>query len=134
MKFARAAGALACLFFAWMPAAGAFDLNGAWSTDLDACAKLFVKKGHNVVFQRNSGVHGGGFVIAGDRIRGRSATCKLTKQREKGGLIQLLAWCETGIMLSSVQFTLRPMEDNKVARIFPDMEEMEVPYYRCPPL
>jgi hypothetical protein len=35
-------------------------------------------------------------------------------------------------MLSDVQFSVRSIEADKVARIFPNMEGMEIPYYRCP--
>lgn len=113
--------------------ASAIDLNGAWSTDVAVCDKIFVKKGGMLAFQRHANVHGGGFVIDRQSIRGPAARCKLTRKTEKGDMIHLLASCSSDIMLSSVQFSLRAIGDDKVARIFPGLEGMEVFYYRCPP-
>ena len=42
-----------------------------------------------------------------------------------------MAACATDIMLSNVQFSLRVVNENKVSRIFPGMEGMELAYDRC---
>jgi hypothetical protein len=34
-------------------------------------------------------------------------------------------------MLSSVQFSLKVLDDNSISRLFPGMPGMEVTYYRC---
>jgi hypothetical protein len=35
-------------------------------------------------------------------------------------------------MLSSVQFSLKEIDANRVARLFPGIEGMEISYHRCP--
>ena len=46
--------------------------------------------------------------------------------------VNLVAACATDIMLSSVQFSLKALDANSVARLFPGIEEMEIRYHRCP--
>jgi hypothetical protein len=113
-------------------AARAVDLTGAWATDTDACGKVFVKKGGTISFQRNSDMYGSGFIIDGRRIRGRTATCTITRTTEDKGVTHMLASCATDIMLSNVQLSVKMLEDNKMIRFFPGVEGMELPYYRCP--
>ena len=36
-----------------------------------------------------------------------------------------------GIMLSNVQFELNVVNSDKIRRLFPGMEDMEIFYYRC---
>jgi hypothetical protein len=42
-----------------------------------------------------------------------------------------VAACATDIMLSDVQFSLRVINDDKVSRIFPGMEGIELSFDRC---
>jgi hypothetical protein len=44
----------------------------------------------------------------------------------------MIAGCATDIMLSTVQFSARVIDDNTITRIFPGIEGMELTYYRCP--
>jgi len=46
--------------------------------------------------------------------------------------VNLIAACATDIMLSSVQFSVRELDANNIARLFPGMEDMEIKYHRCP--
>jgi hypothetical protein len=46
-------------------------------------------------------------------------------------MLQLIAACATDIMLSDVQFSLKIVSDNKVSRIFPGMEGIELSFDRC---
>jgi hypothetical protein len=109
----------------------ALDLNGAWATDAADCQKIFVKKGNAISFRPQSELHGGGFIIDGNTIRGKAAKCVIKARREDGEIIHLMAACATDIMLSNVQFSLRVVNENKVSRIFPGMEGMELAYDRC---
>jgi hypothetical protein len=34
-------------------------------------------------------------------------------------------------MLRNVEFTVKSLDDNKISRLFPGMEGMEITYYRC---
>ena len=109
----------------------ALDLTGAWATDMAVCNKVFAKKGGAVSFKKDSELHGSGFIIEGDRIRGPVAQCTIKSRKEDGAVIHLLAACASDIMLSSVQFTVMAVDDNTLTRVFPGMEGMEVSYHRC---
>ncbi len=111
--------------------AHAIDLNGAWATDAQQCSKVFKKKGKQIGFSDLSDLYGSGFVIEDTRIRGKSARCTIKSRNEQGDTVNVLASCATDIMLSSVQFSLKVLGDDKISRIFPGMPGMEVTYYRC---
>jgi len=110
----------------------AFDLNGAWASDADNCAKVFVRKGAQVSFADMSDVYGGGFIIEGDQITGKFARCRIKAKKDDGNAINLVAACASDIMLQNVQFSLREVDANTVIRMFPGMEGMEIKYARCP--
>jgi hypothetical protein len=112
--------------------AEAADLSGAWTTDASVCGKVFVKSGARVSFAKDAELSGSGFIIEGREIRGPAATCRIKTTKEDGAVTHMIAACATDIMLSDVQFSVRSIEADKVARIFPNMEGMEIPYYRCP--
>jgi len=134
MRILRHAGlrALSLIVAAlWAAPASAIDLSGAWATDASQCAKVFKKKGKRVVFADPSDLFGGGFVIEDTRIRGKTARCTIKARTEDGATLNLLAACATDIMLSSVQFSLKVLDDNKISRVFPGMPRLETTYYRC---
>jgi hypothetical protein len=112
-------------------AAQATDITGVWASDKGVCDKVFVTKGGKTSFHRNADLHGSGFIIEGDRIRGRIAKCKVVRRKSDGALVNLIASCATDIMLSTVQFTLQVVNPNEVTRLFPGLEGMEMPFYRC---
>jgi hypothetical protein len=112
--------------------AAAFDLNGAWASDADNCAKVFARKGTQVSFTEMSDVFGGGFIVEGDQITGKFARCQIKAKKDDGKTINLVAACATDIMLQNVQFSLREVDANNVIRNFPGMEGMEIRYARCP--
>ena len=109
----------------------AADLTGAWVTDLEACAKVFTGTGGKATFRRDSDMFGSGFIIDGRRIRGRAASCTISQTQEKDGITHMLASCATEIMLQNVQFSVK-LEDDKLTRIFPGIDGMNLTYYRCP--
>jgi hypothetical protein len=111
--------------------AHAFDLNGAWASDAKFCSNIFERKGKALSFRRESELHGSGFIIDGNTIRGKAAKCAIKARKDAGEIINLVATCATDIMLSDVQFSMRIINDNKVSRIFPGMEGMELTYDRC---
>jgi hypothetical protein len=116
-----------------MPGAAiAFDLNGAWASDAENCAKVFVRKGAQVTFADMSDVYGGGFIIEGEQITGKFARCRIKAKKDEGATINLVAACASDIMLQNVQFSLREVDANTVIRMFPGMGGMEIKYARCP--
>ena len=136
MKYLRkciAAVAIATAATVVLPgSAAAFDLNGAWASDADNCAKVFIRKGGQLTFADMSDVFGGGFIIEGDQITGKFARCRIKAKKDDGKTINLVAACASDIMLQNVQFSLREMDANSVIRMFPGMEGMEIRYARCP--
>lgn len=113
------------------PASG-FDLDGAWASDAENCAKVFVRKGAQVSFADMSDVYGGGFIIEGDQITGKYARCRIKAKKNEGVDINLVAACASDIMLQHVQFNLREVDANTVIRLFPGISGMEIKYARCP--
>ena len=113
-------------------AANAVDLSGAWASAPGACAQIFQKKGASLALTSRANVSGAGFVIDGNNIRGKVANCKIKTRKEEGDLVRLIANCASDTMLSDVELTLKVIDNNKIARVFAGMPEMETPYYRCP--
>lgn len=109
----------------------AFDLNGAWASDAENCAKVFARKGSQITFTDMSDVYGGGFIVEGDQITGKFGRCRIKAKKDDGKTINLLAACASDIMLQSVQFSLREVDANNVMRMFPGMDGMEIKYARC---
>ena len=113
--------------------ADALELNGAWASDADQCAKVFVRQGGKLGFTEMSDVYGGGFIIDGDQIIGKFARCRIKARKDDGMNVNLIAACATDIMLSSVQFSVKELDANSIVRLFPGIEDMEIRYHRCPP-
>ncbi len=113
--------------------ASAVQLAGAWASEADQCDKVFARRGRagQIGFAEFSGVHGGGFIIDADQLKGKFAKCRIKARREDGQGLNLIAACTTDIMLSNVQFVLKVIDDDTIARTFPGMEDMEVKYHRC---
>jgi hypothetical protein len=130
VKFAIVAAAGLCV----LQEAHAFDLSGAWATDADQCRQVFTRKGraNQVGFAVFSEQHGGGFIVEADRLRGKFASCKIKTKKEDGQNVNIIAGCATDIMLSNVQFSLKMLAPDKISRVFPGVEDMEISYYRCP--
>ncbi|MGY4504966.1 hypothetical protein ACVWYH_008923 [Bradyrhizobium sp. GM24.11] len=120
------------LVLASLGRAEALDLNGAWASDADNCAKVFVRNGAQLGFADMSDVYGGGFIINGDQIIGKFARCRIKARKDNGPNVNLIAACATDMMLSSVQFSLKELDANSLIRLFPGMEDMEIRYHRCP--
>jgi hypothetical protein len=113
--------------------ADAAELTGAWAPDADKCDKVFVRRGRvkQIDFAEFSSLHGGGFIIEADRLRGKFAKCTIKTRKEDGQGLNLIAGCATDIMLSNVQFVLKVVDDDNITRLFPGIEGMEVKYHRC---
>jgi hypothetical protein len=128
-----ALGAVAIMSFVLPECASAVQLTGAWAPDADKCDKVFVRRGRakQIDFAEFSGIHGGGFIIEADQLRGKFAKCKIKTRKEEGDSLNLIAGCATDIMLSNVQFVLKVVDDDNITRVFPGIEGMEVKYHRC---
>jgi hypothetical protein len=111
----------------------AAELTGAWAPDADKCDKVFARRGRarQIDFAQFSSLHGGGFIIEADQLRGKFAKCKIKARKQEGESLNLVAACATDIMLSNVQFVLKVVDDDNITRAFPGIEGMEVKYHRC---
>ena len=109
----------------------AFELTGAWASQTDLCTLVFTKKGNQVAFTELSDLFGSGFIVDGDRIRGRSTKCTIRSKKQVGDSLELLAACATSIMTSSVRFNLKVIDDNNINRLFPEIAGMTLKYSRC---
>lgn len=125
-------GAVLCGTVSMLPLrASAIDLSGAWATEADLCNRVFTKKGNGIVFAELSDLFGSGFIIEGNRIRGKSAKCTITSRKEDGDNLELGASCATSIMNQTVRFNLKVDDDNHITRLFPDIQGMALKYTRC---
>jgi hypothetical protein len=111
--------------------AHAIDLTGAWASQGDLCKLVFTKKGNAVVFAELSDLYGSGFLIDGNRIRGKAARCSITSRKQNGDNLELTAACATSIMHQNMNFIIKVFDDNNIARLMPNIENMEIKYTRC---
>lgn len=109
----------------------AYDLSGVWASDVDRCDKIFKKSGKNITFANMADLYGSGFIVDGDKMRGKAARCTVKSRRETQDALHILASCSSDIMLSNVQFSLRFINDNTITRFFPEIPGMDLTYYRC---
>jgi hypothetical protein len=111
----------------------ALDLNGAWATNVNDCAKIFQKnKDGSLSIAQGSDMYGSGFIARKDAIVGNNATCKIVSQKVAGPVTHLVAQCAAeNVAFSMFQFSYRVNDDNSIVRIFPGIEELNVAYGRC---
>jgi hypothetical protein len=111
--------------------ARAIELTGAWATHADLCSQVFTKKDNRVVYAEFSELFGSGFIIDGDRIRGRAATCSIKSRKQEGDSLELSAACASSVMTQDVRFNLKIIDDNNISRSFPEIAGMSQNYTRC---
>jgi len=120
--------------FLFAGAAQAADLNGAWANDTSLCSKLFVTKNNRLSMSTNSDFYGSGFIVDGDEVRGKLASCRIVSRKVDGATVQATAECATDIANSTDHFELRVDGNDKLTRFFPGMSGIEMSYFRCPPM
>ena len=108
----------------------AFDLNGAWTTDVSLCTKVFKKQGNRDVLTSLSDLYGGGFIIDGDRVRAKVARCRIDSRKEDGATIHLNVACTTEVATEQIQFDLKVVNDNTVSKMFAGTD-VAMDYHRC---
>jgi hypothetical protein len=132
VPFSRMIAWLGVMLMTSVTAVRAADVNGVWASDVTVCNKVFTKKGGRVSFAKDADFYGRGFILDGGSVRGKLANCKIKTRKQNGDLVRLIASCATDVMLDNMELTLKVIDDNKIARVFAGMPEMETPYYRCP--
>ena len=111
--------------------ARAFELTGAWANQADLCSRVFTKQDNRVVYAEFSELFGSGFIIDGDRIKGRNGTCTIKSRKQEGNSLELSAACASSIMTQDVRFSLTIIDDNNISRSFPEIAGMSLNYTRC---
>lgn len=131
-NFVALVSALAASWIALGTPSKAVELNGAWATALSSCSQIFIKKDGAISFRQDSDQYGGGFIMEGNRVRGQMQTCTISRRKEDGSVVHMVAMCANDIMASNVQFSAKIIDNNTIARIFPGMPEFTITYSRCP--
>lgn len=111
--------------------ADAFELTGAWASSHELCDRVFVKKGNMVNFAELSDLFGSGLIVNGKAIRARSAKCTIKSSKQEGDLTIISASCATSIMTGEYQFSYKVVDDDTIMRLFPDIKDMTLRYFRC---
>jgi hypothetical protein len=111
--------------------ASAFDLTGAWASASEVCDRVFVKKGNTVGFADLSELYGSGFIINGKSIRAKGAKCNIKSSKQDGDLTIISAGCASSITTGDYQFSYKVVDDNTIMRLFPDIKDMTLRYFRC---
>lgn len=132
-KLIFAAAIFAEFIFPMSRELNAFEFTGAWATRPNQCEKIFARKGraNRVGFTNFSGVYGAGFIADANHLKSKSDTCSIKSTKEDGRNINLVVMCASGVLLRSVQFFLKVIDENTISREFPGMEGKEETYYRC---
>ncbi len=110
----------------------AFDFSGAWATEPDLCNRVFAKKGAAAGFAEMSDLYGSGFIVNGNSITGRAVKCTIKSRQRDGDATVLSASCATSVMKSEFKFRYKVIDDNTIAREFPEIKDMALKYSRCP--
>jgi hypothetical protein len=89
---------------------------------------VFTRKGRSnqVTFSNFSGLYGAGFIAESNRLRGKFDKCTIKSRKDDGQNVNPLVGCASGIMVSNVQFFLKIVDDNRITRMFPGIDGMEI--------
>ena len=70
----------------------------------------------------------------GNEVRDKTTRCNIRSRKETADTIEFQAACASEIMATSVHLSIKILSDNSVQRIYtdPDMQGMELTFYRCP--
>jgi len=111
----------------------AFDLNGAWTPDVTACAHIFDTHGGKALsVKEGAGMYGDGFIVQGDKILATAATCIIKTRKSVGPVNHLIAVCAPGnVALSTFQFSYKITDENTIVRVFPGVSALDTTYRRC---
>lgn len=120
---------IACVAFAAQ--ARAAEIIGVWASDASQCGKIFDKSDGRIAFTKDSDIYGAGLIIGANDVTSRMARCGIRSRKVDGAMVHISASCATDMMLSDVRLTLKIIDDNRIARVFPDVSDMEMIYQRC---
>jgi hypothetical protein len=132
IRFAAAPAVFAAvLWFAPGAVAQSVNIDGAWADSTKTCGKVFEKRDGRISMRKDSDAFGNGFIIDGNRIVGKLATCNVKVRKQQGDTINLVSTCATSVAFEHVQIHLKIVGPDKITQIFPGVPELEVTYERC---
>ena len=73
--------------------AHSFELNGAWANDPSICDKIFVKQNAKLAMTKDADNYGSGFIVEGNQVRGKIASCNIKSRKEDAGLVHVITSC-----------------------------------------
>jgi hypothetical protein len=66
-------------------------------------------------------------------VHGQLQSCSIKARKVDGNSIHMVAACATDIMMSSVQFSAKVINDTTILRYFPGMpDDLAMRFARCP--
>ena len=77
------------VFLLFGVSAHSFELNGAWANDPSICGKIFVKQNAKLAMTKDADNYGSGFIVDGNQVRGKLASCNIKSRKEDAGLVHL---------------------------------------------
>jgi hypothetical protein len=122
---------LLVLLVAQSASAEAADLNGAWTDDADACAKVFTKKNNKLAFTRDADLHAGGLIVQGRKISGTFQKCTVKSFHNEEPNLKVIAACSDGVAISDVAFDVKITGKNTITLSSKEPVPVEMPYVRC---
>jgi len=125
-------GAAIVASFVLAPDSVAQDATGVWVNPPEACDTVFTRSGGQIDFSPRADFYGSGFIIKGNVIRGKMATCKVQKTTRQGNIVTITATCATDVMVGDSTFQLKVDDHNTLVRIVPGSPELDTKYVRCP--
>ena len=109
----------------------AADLNGAWTNDASACAKVFTKENNKLAFTRDADLHAGGLIVQGKQVTGTFQKCTIKSLHDDGPNLQLIASCSDGVAFSDVAFDVKISGENSITLSSKKPVPVEASYVRC---
>src|SRR5262245_37585650 len=119
------------ILFGTTHGAQAVEIDGVWASDAAKCKHIFEKSGNRVAFSKDADLHGSGFIVEGNQLRGKMGSCTVKARKDDGPEVNIVALCSTDIAISTVQFRFRMTEPNRILREFPGMPDLQMGYERC---
>ncbi len=110
----------------------AADLTGSWASDERACDKVFVKSNGKIAIAKDADLYGSGLIIEQNRITGKNAAYDIISRKQDGPITNFVMKCATGVALENVKLGLKIDNENKITRLYTDLPELSVSYFRCP--
>ncbi len=113
--------------------AGLSGYQGAWLAQGPACADVFAAAGKGTTFRKPVDIFAPAFIIAGNRLRTPSASCRVKSLRPSGNHQVLALDCATTISTADVKVLVATLPDGTLRRYFNEQDNVGTGYQKCSP-